>query len=54
MHDSELRAARGVFALTCHRQRLVQVGNNVVDVLDPDAKPDHVRRDTGQAKLFPG
>ena len=37
--------------LPCRCQSLIQVGDDVVNVLDTNAQPDHVRRYTG-TRLF--
>ena len=28
-------------------ERLIEIGNDVIDMFDPDAEPDHFRRDPG-------
>lgn len=38
--------------LTCCVERLIQIGNDIVNVLDSDAESNHLRRDASPALLF--
>src|SRR5689334_1475586 len=45
--DPQLRRA----LLRC-RKCLIEIGDDIVDMFDPDAKPDHLRLHAGAAELF--